>query len=448
MATSASAIFTGNSQFATDLASSVTRAVKIASMPIDQLNTDLTALNAQTSALSGLDSQFAALQSAVQAIDDAVGGTSYQATVSDPSILSASAGAGAVPGTYSVDVVDIGAYGTSMSTAAWDGTAGTPHDFQLSIGTDDPIPLSPADNSAASMAAEINAKAGDKVRATVINVGRSGTPDYRVSLQSVALGNIGMDILDSGNSLQTQQIPPGREAEYIVNGFSQSTFSDSRTVSISDGLTVNLQASDDSKPVSITVGRPASALTNALSAFANAYNSVVTALDQQHGATQGALNGQSLVGFLGQALSGLSTYSPADGTISGLKSLGFDLGQDGKLTFTASDFNTANTADPAGVAAFLGSATGSGFLKAATDALAGVEDPDTGILKNAETDVKTQITNTNNSIADKQAYVDDLNLRLNAQMAAADAAISAMEQQYSYMSAVFQAMTTAAQQYK
>src|SRR5665811_234809 len=95
----------------------------------------------------------------------------------------------------------------------------------------------------------------------------------------------------------------------------------------------------------ITVARPASALSNALSAFATAYNSVVGALDQQHGATPGGLNGQSIVRILGQTLSGLSTYSPSGGTITSLADLGLDLGMDGKLTFTASEFTAASTSN-------------------------------------------------------------------------------------------------------
>jgi hypothetical protein len=44
--------------------------------------------------------------------------------------------------------------------------------------------------------------------------------------------------------------------------------------------------------------------------------------------------------------------------------------------------------------------------------------------------------------------VDALTERLNAQMAAADAAIATMEQQYSYLSSMFSAMDTANKSYQ
>ena len=51
-------------------------------------------------------------------------------------------------------------------------------------------------------------------------------------------------------------------------------------------------------------------------------------------------------------------------------------------------------------------------------------------------------------ISDKQAQVDALNERLLTQMSAADAAIAAMEQQYSYLYSMFSAMDTANKSYQ
>jgi flagellar capping protein FliD len=102
----------------------------------------------------------------------------------------------------------------------------------------------------------------------------------------------------------------------------------------------------------------------------------------------------------------------------------------------------------AGVAVFFGSATGGGFLKAATNALNNLENTTTGLLKNAETDWKSQITNVGTQISTKQTQVDQMQTQLTSQMAAADAAIASMEQQYSYLSQMFAAQQTASQQYK
>ena len=63
-------------------------------------------------------------------------------------------------------------------------------------------------------------------------------------------------------------------------------------------------------------------------------------------------------------------------------------------------------------------------------------------------DLKTQITNIGNQITTKQNQVDQLQTKLTSQMAAADALIASMEQQYNYLYGMFAAMQTADQQYK
>ena len=62
--------------------------------------------------------------------------------------------------------------------------------------------------------------------------------------------------------------------------------------------------------------------------------------------------------------------------------------------------------------------------------------------------VTVQITNIGNQITTKQNQVDRLQTTLTSQMAAADALISSMEQQYSYLSSMFQAQQVANQMYK
>ena len=129
-----------------------------------------------------------------------------------------------------------------------------------------------------------------------------------------------------------------------------------------------------------------------------------------------------------------------------LHSIGLDLQKDGTMTFTALNLMSAELSNPAGVTAFLGTATGGGFLKAATDALNGVETATTGTLKAAETGAQIEITDIGALIATKQTQITQLQTQLTTQMTAADAAIATMEQQYDYVTGLFAAMQTADQQ--
>ena len=248
MGTTSSAIFTGSSKFSADFQNTITRAVGLASLPITQYKSDVTKLQSQSDALGGIDTKFAALQTAVQGISQAISGSSFQTEVSDTSAVSATVGDGALEGTYSVDVQKVGAYATSMTASNWDN-GGTKHGYQLWVGdtsvSTNKIDISPSDNSAASVAAAINAKAGDKVRATVVNVGSTSSPDYRISLQSNTLGNIPVQLVDNSHSLQTQTTPGDSSTQALST--SASTWLN-RTNTTGEKHTYQLWIGDKSDP--------------------------------------------------------------------------------------------------------------------------------------------------------------------------------------------------------
>jgi len=439
-----SSIFNGTSRFSQDFQNVISRATAIASLPITQLTNDKTSLNDRSTAMKSLDDVFNTLQTAVQGIQDALGGSSYQAEISDPAKLSVSVGDGAVEGNYSVEVLDPGAQATSITTTTWTNDTAT-HNYKLKVnGATCSINVS--DNSAAAVASAINSQYGDKVHAAVVNVGSSSSPDLRISLQASTLGDSQPDILDGAAGLQTQQVQ-GSQAHYIVDGQGAGVYSSSNTVQIADGLSVTLKEKTAGTPVNITVTRSTSALSNALSAFATAYNSAVDAVDQQHGQSTSALAGNPVINDLSQVLSQLATYSSSD-RIGGLAGLGLDLDKTGHLNFNAFSLMATDITNPSAVVQFLGNSGTQGFLKSASDLLNRVEASGTGLLPAAEADVQSQITDITNRIDEQQSRVDAMAAQMQAQMSAADALIASMEQQYNYLYGMFQAMQTAAQQYK
>jgi flagellar hook-associated protein 2 len=201
--------------------------------------------------------------------------------------------------------------------------------------------------------------------------------------------------------------------------------------------------------VDTTVSRPDSTLSNALSSFTTAYNAVVDEVAKQHAQnTQaaGPLQGTSVLRSISQALSQVSTFSTPGGAVN-LKSLGLelDVNGDGHFTFTSLNLAATDIGNAAAVEAFLGNGTSSGFLLTATNAISSLEDTTTGIVKNAETTLQTEITNIGNTIATKQAAVVTMTSNLENQMAQADALLSVSQQQYSYMNELFQAQQTETQ---
>jgi flagellar capping protein FliD len=447
--TSPTGLFTGTSAYSADLQAVITRAVQIATLPIELLQNQQSFLTGQSNAQTALDTDFSALQTAVQNIGTAMSGGSFQTDISDPTIVGATLGDGATQGVYAIDVQDIGAYATSMTPSSWNATetvAGKPDAFQLVVGANT-YSITGTDDSAGSVAAAINARYGNLVDATVVNVGSSSAPDNRISLQSATLGPMTLDIKNAaGTSLQTQGATPGRLASYEIDNSGKVVTSNSRTVTVSDGVELTMLASDNGTPADVTVTQSPSALDSAMSTFAAKYNQAVKDVAAQRGQSAGALQATPILTELQRSLSAISTYS-SSGAISGLNDLGLQLNDDGSLTYTEGTLLSADIGNSSAVTAFMGSATTGGFLEAAANALTNIEDPTVGLLKNAETTTQTQIADIGAQIAAKQAQVTQLQTNLTSQMAAADSMISMVQQQYQEISGMFAAMQVEDQMY-
>jgi flagellar capping protein FliD len=247
-------------------------------------------------------------------------------------------------------------------------------------------------------------------------------------------------------SLQNPQ-GTGALATYEVLNSGKTVSSNSRTVTVAEGVSLTLLARS-AGPLDVTVTRSTTALNNALSTFADTYNATVDMVNAQHGQSAGSLQGQSILSTLSRVLSSISTYGSTDGAISSLEALGLKSDATGHFSYNALSLLSTEFLNSAGVSAFLGSATGGGFLKTATDALTSLEDPTSGLLKLSETDTQSQLTKLTTNITDRTNKVNQLKLHLQSQMAQADAMIASMQQQYSYLTSMFQAQQTANQMYK
>jgi flagellar capping protein FliD len=340
----------------------------------------------------------------------------------------------------------------SRSTASWNtaaDAAGSRSTYNLLIGSNK-YAFTPADNSATSVAAAINSLYGSQVHASVVDLGTSASPDYRISLQGAA--GTTYDIQKTNAASYQNEQTVGSLASYQINNSGITNTSTTRHIQVSTGVTATLVGTSGGTPegstaVGITVTRSSDALNTALAGFADSYNAVVTELISQRGQSGGALQGQNIVNQVSSILSGISTYS-AGGQFNVLSDLGLKLETNGQITYNPLTLMSADLISSTGVTGFLGSATGGGFLKKATDALTSLEDPNIGLLKNLEADTKSKITDLGTTISTKQAAVDAMQIKMQNRLAAADAMIASMQQQYSYLTSLFAAQQTADQSYK
>ncbi|MEP6716054.1 MAG: flagellar filament capping protein FliD [Terriglobia bacterium] len=444
-------VFTGISKFGSSLQQVLSRAVGIASLPLDSLNASLTTLNDKQSALFGLGSAFAILQNSSNALQNAVDTTRLNSSISDAGIASATVTSEAAPATYSLEVTGLGAYSTAISAAA-----GSPVSDPATQGLGATLPLTlnaggasftiaPGSSSLNALAAAINSQAGASVQATLVNTGSTASPNYRLSLRAVNLGTDAITLTDGAGGNLIESSTAGALATYKINGIATDISSTSRSVTLAPGVTVNLRGqSAAGQTTTITVSNSSAGIAAALSSFAQAYNTAVDAVNTNHGQSGGALQGDSILQAATSVLHRLGTFD--NGTpSSALANYGITLDKSGKLTVDSSALTTAAGADFSGLLSVLGSSTGSGFLKSAHDLLSSIQDPVSGLIPSEAATVTSRISAQQVKIAKEQLVISSLQTNLTTQIAKADAAIAALESQVSYVTGLFGQYTGATQ---
>src|SRR5580704_7475510 len=168
--------FTGVSNFASSLQQVLTRAVGIASLPLDSDQAALNSLNTTQSDLQGLDTVFTSLQQSVSALQTTRSSNLLSSSVSD-STVSATVGPAAAAGTYTIAVGSLGAYSTALSNAGSapvtdPSTQGISSSatFTLTVGSATST-ITPASSDLQDLANAINAQSSGAAQATLVNVG-------------------------------------------------------------------------------------------------------------------------------------------------------------------------------------------------------------------------------------------------------------------------------------
>src|SRR5580693_916127 len=325
--------FNGSSTYSSAFQQVITRAVDIASLPLQSLQQSVSTLTSQQSTLSTVGADFSALQTAIQALGSATGGTPT-AQVSDSSALTATASTGALPGTYTIQVDNPGTSTTTLSDAGLTVTDPTSQDISASSSftltlNNVTTTITNSGGTLESLANSINA-AGAGVQATIVNVGSSSSPDYRLAVTSNNLGPDSIQLNDGTQNL-LGTLSTGTDAKYKVNGSATDVQSTSSQVALSPGLTVNLLA-QSSSPVTITVSQDYSGVQTAISNVVSAYNAAFDALSQNRGQSGGALTGDPVVLTLANTLQQISQYTSGSGPVSSLADLGVTVSSTGDLS--------------------------------------------------------------------------------------------------------------------
>ena len=437
-------MFSGNSRYSSDFQTLIDRSVAIASLSLAQMKGVAAELEAESSALSSLDTKIDALIAARDTLESSLGGSSFSVSSSN-STVSPSAGTGAQEGTFVISVSKLGSFENAMTAAGVTApaSAGISSNSTFEFEANGKKYTLTGIGNLNQLAEAINKTAGADVQASVVNVGSgSGAADYRLSVLSRSMRDETLYLRDGGSggaNLLTSVVTDGAPAEYMVNKSGVTAKSESRTVTLAPGVSVELlkESTVTDPETTVTVKRNPSAISNALITFANGYNGLLDEIDKHRGQGTGALAGDSLLTSVSDTMRQIAGWA-ADGRTSAA-AFGLELDRNGRMSVNGTVFSSA-TKDLTPLLSFLGSRTGGGFLKHASTLLEALGNDSTGLLKSSVDRAKASVERQNDRLEAEQVRIDALTSYLQEQFSAADAAIAALEQQAGYITRMFEAM--------
>jgi len=317
------------------------------------------------SAIGTLKSALNDLKSAIDALKDSDNFESFAATSSNTETLEVSAGSGALPGYYHIEVTNLAQaqYLRSSAFTSDDAVVGT-GTITIQVGSDTPveIEIDSEHNTLSEIASAIN-DADLDVTAAVIH---DGNGNYYLTLASNKTGTdntISFTIQDDdGNNddasglsaLYTDpanhtltETQAAENAQLTINGInverSSNTIDD-----LIEGVTLDLKKEAPGETVNVEVSRNFSSITSKVQDFVDKYNSLVdtfTRLQSYNAETKeaGTLLGDSTTSQIRYRLQRM-LYTQVSGIadeVNGLSKLGIEVDRNGKLSLNESELTDA-----------------------------------------------------------------------------------------------------------
>lgn len=354
-----------------DVKSIVSQLVALERAPIKQLQTQASTLQSRLSLYGTIKSQMSALGDAAMRLSNSSTWGQVSAASSNSTAISASATAGAMPGSYTLEVQQLARAQSTVSTAVANGSALGSGSISIELGSwsggsfsasgtpSVSIDILPGEDSLAAIASRINA-AGAGVNASVLR----DASGERLMIQSRETGeaagfrisvvdddgnnsdDAGLSRLafDGGAGAGMTLTQSGLNAQATINGVAITSGSN-RLTDILPGL--NLQLSQvTSQPVEINVSTDLEGVRKDIEAFVEAYNKVNATLTNalkydEANKRGGPLQGDSTAVGLQNALRGMMRSITDSTPFSRLVDVGIELKSGGDLAIDSGRLNTA-----------------------------------------------------------------------------------------------------------
>jgi len=408
----------------------VAQIIQADSGPLQQAQGQQATLNVATSVLNSISGNLTTLQTNVNSLNDVLGALNTRlATSSAPTIFSASADPTAVSGTHLVQVTSLATTSSYYSDAQSSATSALPTgQFTLQVGSGPAttVNVDSTNNTLSGLASTINGL-NLGLTASVIS-DSSGSRLALVSSTSGSQGNI--SISNNTTGLNFNLATQGQDALLTVDGVPISSSTNTVTGAI-QGVTLTLNSASPGSTQTLTVAPDTGSVTTAINNFVNAYNTVITSINQQFqvdaNGNGGTLTGDSSLRTLQSSLLNDVNYAlTGNNGIVNLSSLGVNLQNDGTLSVDNSTLSSALSNNFSNVQSFFqttGSVTGfaanfSTSLLALTDATTGPISVDLSGINAEQTDLTNQINAFQAQLTTEQANLTTQYSQINAQLQA------------------------------
>ena len=315
------------------------------------------------------------------------------------------------------------------------GSGGTTVDIPVTAGSNDTL------NTLASYITTQSTANNWGVTASVVSDG-SG---YHLTISSAAKGPAGaLAFTTNTNTNLTAAANPatnlsfvapvgGTNAALTIDGIGFSSTTNTVAGAI-PGVTLNLVSAEPTVPLQLSVGADAAQATTAISAFVVAYNTLISAINDQFTVnastnTEGPLGSDGSLRSLQSSLladvsSSFSNSSiPGAAGLANLASLGISTNHDGTLSIHPTTLNSVMSANPSAFLNFFQNSASTGFANSFSKDLTNLMDPVNGVLNLDLAQNSTGQTNLTNDISNFQDRLANQRQQLIAQFSRVNAAL-------------------------
>ena len=411
------------------------------------------AVTANISALGTLKSALSTFQTSLASLSTPSAFNAATATSSDHTVFTATAGTGAVQGTYAITVSNLASAQQLLSSAFVGGSSATVGTGTLTLslgGTSFDVNIDSTDNTVAGVAAAINSASNNPgITATVF----TGTDGAHLVLSSTLTGaanaiqvtesdaGTGLAALTygNGNTANYTEQSPAQDAAFTLAGVPYTSASNTVTGAIS-GVTLNLVGKTASGTnATLSVATDTSTVFANVQAFVSAYNALqgnlasLGGFDASSGTAGQMMGNPVLTGIQSQIQQTLYSFVGSS-NFNSLASVGIMAQSDGTLSINGTTLSNALSTNFSAVSQLFSATDGiaARLSDEVTSDLAGGGTIDTyGKSLTSQENALTQQSNT------LSTQMDALTTSLTRQYSALNALLSQLQSTSSYLTQAF-----------